>query len=123
MLTNTLVRGVFISCAVIGATAVASAQTAQSMDVEESVETTAGTFQLDERQYERENQELPFEYGWDSDDERINAFAAPRVDEFDSNRLIDESLPAPAIVPEPGTMVLLAGGLAAMAVRRIRRLS
>lgn len=123
MLTNTLIRGVFISCAVLGTNTMASAQTEKSMNVEESVETTAGTFQRDERQYDRENQELPFEYRWDSDDERINAFAAPRVDEFDSDRLNDESLPAPAIVPEPGTMVLLASGLAAMAVRRIRRLS
>lgn len=70
--------------------------------------------------YENEDQKFSIPFGWDVRPGMNDEFRYSGSPAYYS--AATKSLPqeAPAIVPEPGTMVLMAAGLAAMAVRRIR---
>jgi hypothetical protein len=66
--------------------------------------------------------EIPVDpYRWDAGLDRFEAFATPGMSEYGRTKELEMDSVAPAIVPEPGSMVLLAGGLAVFAVRRMRR--
>lgn len=69
--------------------------------------------------YENEDQKFSIPFSWDIEPGMDDEF---RYVGSATYRSATKSSPqdAPAIVPEPGTMVLMAAGLAALAVRRMR---
>ncbi len=97
--------------------------TAQEQSNSESgiTETHGVPFWLQTPTYENEDQEIADSYRPDWGMQRFDAFGVPRTTEFEQPDVVEVDTGAPAIVPEPGTMVLLVGGLAMLAVRRVRR--
>ncbi|MCC6489291.1 MAG: PEP-CTERM sorting domain-containing protein [Candidatus Hydrogenedentes bacterium] len=69
--------------------------------------------------YENEDQKFSIPFSWDIEPGMDEEFRYAGSAAYRSGA---KSSPqgAPAIVPEPGTMVLMAAGLAALAVRRMR---
>lgn len=63
----------------------------------------------------------PDSYRWNARLDQFDAFATPGMEEYGRTVGIEADNGAPAIVPEPGSMILLASGLAALAMRRVRR--
>ncbi len=78
-------------------------------------------FRLDDPPYQNEDQELQVRYRWELEDQPSPSVAVPMPSDYPMETFGETSVAAPAIVPEPGTMVLLGTGLALLAARRIRR--
>lgn len=103
---------------------VATASLAEKIDMpieSEESPAAADVFQFEGSPFENEDQELQVRYRWDYEVQSPQALVAPLAYEYRYEAGRQNGDAAPAIVPEPGSMVLLAGGLALAAMRRFRR--
>ena len=69
---------------------------------------------------ENEDQKFAIPFSWDLEPGMDDEFRYADSTVYRSVTTKSSPQEAPAIVPEPGTMVLMAAGLAALAVRRMR---
>lgn len=108
-------------CAIVLMGSVTVTAQEQSNSDPQTQETYGKPFWFQAPIYENEDQELAGSYYPDWGMQRFDAFGVPRTTEYEQPDVVEVDTGAPAIVPEPGSMVLLAGGLATLAVRRVRR--